>query len=331
VLPTALCAAAFVVALVGSEWLRRAASAGALLDRPNERSLHTVPTPRLGGVAVVLSTFVVAASSAFYGSKELRVVLAFGALIAVLGFADDIRPLPAALRLFLQVAVAAWFLWALGAPEIVIASGVRLALPRWVDTAALIVWLVGVLNIYNFMDGMDGLAAVQAIGAAAAQAALLALGGAEDVARLVTLVGAASAGFLAHNFPPARIFLGDAGSTFLGFVFAALAIVGMRHGVAITATGLPLAPFLLDGTFTILRRAVRREPVWKAHRSHLYQRAVQTGLGHREVLLVYAAWTALAVIAAMFAPIAGWCAVTIALFGIWSWVVRRESEKPRVA
>ncbi len=325
--PTALYATAFLAALVGTEWLRRVASTRALLDRPNERSLHTVPTPRLGGVALVLSTLVVGASCAIHGSSELRVVLAFGAVVAALGFADDMRPLPAGIRLFLQGAVAGGFLWALGAPEITLAPGVVLALPRWVQSAALLLWLVGTLNIYNFMDGMDGLAGVQAIGAALGQGALLALGGVGDMARLTAIIAAASAGFLAHNFPPARIFLGDTGSTFLGFVFGALAIVGMRHGVAITATALPLAPFLLDGTFTILRRATRREPVWKAHRSHLYQRAVQTGLGHREVLLVYAAWAALAVIAAAFAPIAGWCAVTMMLVGVWYWVARRESEK----
>jgi Fuc2NAc and GlcNAc transferase len=331
VVPSALYAAAFLATLVGTEWLRRLAWTRALLDRPNERSLHSAPTPRLGGVAVVLSTLVVAALCAIHGSSELRVVLAFGAVVAALGFADDMRPLPAGIRLLLQCTAAGGFLWVLGAPEITIASETVLTLPHWVQSAALLLWLVGTLNIYNFMDGMDGLAAVQAIGAAVGQGALLALGGAEDMARLVAIVGAASAGFLAHNFPPARIFLGDTGSTFLGFVFGALAIVGMRHGVAISATALPLAPFLLDGTFTILRRVTRREPVWKAHRSHLYQRAVQTGLGHREVLLVYAAWAALAVIATAFAPIAGWCAVTIMLVGVWCWVARRELEKASAA
>ena len=159
------------------------------------------------------------------------------------------------------------------------------------------------------------------------------LGGSSAVGGFALALGASTAGFLAHNFPAARIFMGDAGSTFIGMSFAALAVIGMHHEVPLTESALVLAPFLLDGTFTIFRRALRREKVWKAHRSHLYQRAVQTGLAHREVLLVYIAWLVVAAAAAVVAPLGaaalvlGWAAAVLGLLLVWRWVVRRESER----
>lgn len=331
-LTAALCGAAFIVSLVACELLRRWAMRARLLDKPNERSLHTVPTPRLGGVALVGAIAIFAAPRAM-DHGGIGAMLVASLAIAVLGLVDDLRPLPASVRFGAQIAAASALLWRVGVPPLDVLPGVTLAAPSWVVAGLLVVWMVGVLNITNFMDGMDGLAGTQAIGASVAQALVLASAGLGDLASLAAIAGAASAGFLAQNAPPARIFMGDAGSTFLGFMFAALGVVAMHHGVSLATMALPISPFLLDGTFTILRRASKREAIWRAHRTHLYQRAVQTGLEHREVLLVYAAWVALALAATALsivtpaAVLAGWCVAIVALGGVVTWVGRRESEK----
>jgi UDP-N-acetylmuramyl pentapeptide phosphotransferase/UDP-N-acetylglucosamine-1-phosphate transferase len=151
---------------------------------------------------------------------------------------------------------------------------------------------------------------------------------------LLAALAASSLGFLAQNAPPARMFMGDAGAYFIGMLFATVAVAGMHQGVPLTVTALPLAPFLLDGTFTIFRRLRRGEKIWQAHRSHLYQRAVQTGLGHRDVLLVYLAWIGACALAAIFASrdnawlIAGWGVALLGLIVIWQWVLRREATLP---
>lgn len=327
--------ACFLASVIGCELVRRIAIRRALLDTVNERSLHTVPTPRLGGVAVVL----VAVAGALFGwgdaSRECHVLVVLCGVIALVGLRDDLRPLSALVRLAIQIAASVAFLALIDTPALLIARGAPLPLPPAVVSALLVVWMVGVLNIYNFMDGMDGLAAFQAIAASLAFAVMLA--GVSSLSMFALVLGAASCGFLVHNVPPARIFLGDAGSTFIGMAFAGLAVLGMHHQVPITESALPLAPFLLDGTFTLARRALRREKVWKAHRTHLYQRAVQTGLGHREVLLVYIAWLTVSTGAAAAASsstaglVAGWALALVGLVAIAAWVSRRETRQQHVS
>ena len=325
----------FVLSLLSCEIIRRYAIRKALFDRPNERSLHVVPTPRLGGVAIVVWALAAGALLALRGDSDLRLLVVAGLVVAGLGLIDDVRPLPASIRFVVQIAVSAAFVWLDGdvrALHLVVMDGVAFDLPAWLAASALVIWFVATLNIYNFMDGMDGLAGLQAVTASLGQGLLLASAGAPDLAAFSGVIGASSGGFLMHNFPPARIFLGDAGSTFLGFIFAGLAVVGMHRGLSIAQMTLPLAPFLLDGTFTIFRRALRREAIWRAHRSHLYQRAVQTGLEHRAVLLVYAAWLAVSLIAlasdSRAGIFAGWGAVIVALVAVCAWVMVREAKTP---
>lgn len=326
--------ACFLASLVLCEVVRRFALRRALLDAPNERSLHTLPTPRLGGAAIVVTTLVACAVGWQRAPSPLHVLIGVCAVVAAVGLRDDVRPLSAATRMGIQLALAIAFLGLVGTPPLLVVRGLPLAVPGLATSALLIVWIVGVLNIYNFMDGMDGLAGVQTMSACAALAVVF--GAASPLSAFALALGAASAGFFAHNFPPARIFMGDAGSTFLGTAFAALAVLGMHEGVPITETALPLAPFLLDGTFTIVRRALRKERVWQAHRTHLYQRAVQAGLGHREVLLAYMAWMGVAAAGAILAPLgaaalaAGWLAALLGLLFVWRWVVQLESDRARL-
>jgi Fuc2NAc and GlcNAc transferase len=325
----------FLASLAVCEVVRRFALGRALLDAPNERSLHTLPTPRLGGVGIVIATLAASAVGWRLASPPLHVLIGVCGVVALLGLRDDIRPVSAGTRIAVQLVLSIAFLWLVGTPPFLVARQLPLAVPAIVASALLVVWMVGVLNIYNFMDGMDGLAGFQALSACATLA--MVFGGQSPLSVFAIALGAASLGFFAHNFPPARIFMGDAGSTFIGMALAALAVLGMHDGVPITQSALPLAPFLLDGTFTIVRRALRKERIWQAHRSHLYQRAVQAGLGHREVLLVYMAWMGVAAAGAVIASfgtgalVAGWLAALLGLLLVWRWVARLESERSRLA
>jgi UDP-N-acetylmuramyl pentapeptide phosphotransferase/UDP-N-acetylglucosamine-1-phosphate transferase len=323
--------ACFLASLIGCEVVRRVALRRAMFDEVNERSLHTVPTPRLGGVAIVIVALTASILAWHSGTPEVHVLVAVCGAIGLVGLRDDVRPMSAAVRIAIQIAVSLAFLQLVGTPAFLVARGLPLPVPTSAVTALLVVWMVAVLNIYNFMDGMDGLAAFQTVTASAALAVMFS--GSSSLSYFALVLGASAFGFLVHNFPPARIFMGDAGSTFIGMSFAALAVLGMHHEVPITESALPLAPFLLDGTFTIVRRALRKEKIWKAHRTHLYQRAVQSGVGHRQVLLVYVAWLSVsaggAVLASQGTAALGlaWIAAALALVLVWRWVVARESAQ----
>lgn len=328
----------FVLALVACREIRVFAERRALVDHPNERSLHKAPVPRLGGVGIFIGAFLSAGGALFLlghrGRDSAIAWLVAAPIVALLGLVDDLKPLSASVRIVIQMAVSAAFCLIVGLPEKTpIAEGVSVALPAPVALAIWVVLLVAVLNIYNFMDGMDGLAGAQATGAGIALAIVFAWAGHFDLAIVAIAVAAASAGFFVHNAPPAKIFMGDAGSTFLGFTFAALGFLGARRqvGIPITVVPIALAPFLFDGTFTILRRLTRGEAIWKAHRSHLYQRAVGTGLSHHDVLVPYAAWISVAAGAAVLAKSATlpelgllFGLMLLALGATWRWVVSRE-------
>lgn len=328
----------FCAAVAGCIALRALSFRSQLLDQPNERSLHTAPTPRLGGAAIVLA-FCLALAVAVPAHRtplggRVTLWLAAALPIALLGLVDDLRPLKAATRLSLQLAVAAAFCLMVGLPSCVPLAA-TLCIPLS-PAPSLVLWvlvIVGLLNIFNFMDGMDGLAGTQATCASLALGQVFVSNGAVEIGVACILLSTASLGFLVQNAPPARIFMGDAGSTFLGFSFGALALLGARNEpvVPLHVSFLALAPFLLDGGSTLVRRAIRGEAVWRAHRAHLYQRAVTAGRSHRQVLVVYAVWIVAAGTAAVLTEgsqprvvaLAGFAMVT-ALIAVWRWVLRLE-------
>ncbi len=308
------------------------------------------PYPGWGGVAIVIGAWFPCAFALFFlppGTRAMSAGLAASMSIAVLGLVDDLRPLRASARFLIQSLVACAFCVAVGVPHgVTITKAITFELPYWLMLGLSVVWMVGTLNIFNFMDGMDGLAGTQAVTAGIAIAAWLSGGGlgsgGSAPAGLAVLafiglsIAAASSGLLFHNAPPARIFMGDAGSTFLGFSFASALPMASTTAPALSIAVIPLAlaPFLLDGTFTIFRRLSRREPVWKAHRSHLYQRAVQTGLTHRQVLVPYALWCVAAAVSGVLASCGSAGALAVAavlmmggLGAVWRWVVGREARK----
>jgi Fuc2NAc and GlcNAc transferase len=285
-------------------WLRRWALRRRLLDVPTTRSSHEIPTPRTGGAAVaLLVSFVVFTVPYLAEGVQFRTAMPFGLLalcIAALGFVDDVRSLSVRIRLATQLGCAVVF--ALGVERfrsIAISDTLQMDL-RWLALPLTVVWIVGLTNAYNFMDGIDGIAGLQAVIAGLGWAVIGGLRG-DSLLMLVGIgIAAAATGFLVHNWPPARIFLGDAGSGFLGFVFAALTVIAARAEVMTLLVGVLLVwPFLFDSILTFFRRLFAGEPVFAAHRSHLYQRMVSGGRSHREVTNLFGAAALLTTLAAL--------------------------------
>lgn len=246
------------------------------LDHPNERSLHVKPIPRTGGVGVMagaLAGGLVAVLGAGAG-RGLVAALGGGLALAVVGLLDDRRSLSARRRLVAQLLAAAVFL-ALLAP----AGG-------WAFAALCLLGLTWMANLYNFMDGADGLAGGMALAGFACLAWVALAAGQPALAAACAGIAAAAAGFLCFNFHPARIFMGDSGSVPLGFMAGALGLAGREAGAwPLWFPLLVFSPFVMDATVTLLRRALRGEKIWQAHRTHYYQRLVQMGLGHRGTAL----------------------------------------------
>ena len=255
-----------------------------VLDVPNERSSHETPVPRGGGIGVIAG---IVGGAVFLCVAGLQLppwpVLAAVLAVAVLGAAEDLgRDLAPGARLVVQTAVACAVVGVLGPLE-------RLPVPSPLDVPLgvlgwplTVLWVVGVTNIFNFLDGIDGYAGLQGVVAGAA----MALVGFGWVAGFGVVSAAACAGFLVHNWHPARVFMGDVGSLTLGFLFAVLPLgLGANSHVGVFVMGMALWFFLMDGTFTILRRIWRGEKTWQAHRSHLYQRLTIAGWSHAKVVL----------------------------------------------
>jgi Fuc2NAc and GlcNAc transferase len=287
--------AAFAVAAVvafgvaaGVAWLvARNASRLGLLDVPNERSSHQSSTPRGGGIGIVAGTaagMLLFIAAGIPLGLDLWVLLAGTAAMAALGAIDDRRSVPARYRLLIQLAVAVGVVVLIGGVD-------RLPLPPpldlplgWLAAPLAVVWLVTVTNFYNFMDGIDGLAGGQAVASCVGVAIAVWSAGAVELA---VVLAAASIGFLLLNSPPARIFLGDVGSTSLGFAIAGLPLLAPQAGrpMAMFAVAIGLSLFLLDPLETLVRlvRAGRR--IGEAHRAHSYQALASSRDRHGAVAL----------------------------------------------
>jgi UDP-GlcNAc:undecaprenyl-phosphate GlcNAc-1-phosphate transferase len=241
------------------------------LDEPNARSLHVTPVPRTGGLAVLAG----AASAVGFIGAQLWLPMAFALALAAVSLYDDIRGLPRRLRFAAHFAAAAVLVWYVLSPM------------HPLEMLILVLAVMWITNLYNFMDGADGVAGGMAVIGFSAYAIAAWLAGEAALATLCAAIAAAALGFLTHNFHPARIFLGDAGSIPLGFLAAALGIVGWRHDAwPLWFPVLVFGPFNADATVTFLRRLARREKVWEAHNEHYYQRIVRMGLGHGSAALI---------------------------------------------
>jgi UDP-GlcNAc:undecaprenyl-phosphate/decaprenyl-phosphate GlcNAc-1-phosphate transferase len=259
---------AFAICWLTLAWLLR--RGGRLpMDHPNARSLHETPTPRVGGLGILAGVTI--ASVWLLDTTLLPVMLAAFAL-AVLSILDDARGLPVLLRFLAHFVAAAGCLLALG-------------LTGWALVGAMlaVVWMT---NLYNFMDGADGLAGGMAAIGFGTLALAAWLGDAPGLAAFCAAIAAAALAFLRFNFPPARIFMGDAGSIPLGFLAAVLGILGVQYKLwSWLFPLLVFSPFIVDASVTLAKRGLRGEKIWQAHRSHYYQRVVLLGASHRQLAL----------------------------------------------
>lgn len=277
------------IALVATWWgtgvVRRFALARSLLDVPNERSSHSTPTPRGGGLAiaiVVLTGILVGSAGGWIRTSVALALVPSGLAVAAVSWLDDRRPVPAWIRLLIHVCAAAWVVYCFGPVESVDAGRtVSLGPLGPILTVLGIAWTA---NLFNFMDGIDGLAAGEAVTVGLGAMLLCWRTGDFEPAWLAGLVAVAAAGFLPWNWSPARIFMGDVGAVFLGFMLASLGVLAHQRGDVPAAGWLVLlGVFFVDATITLIRRVVRRERWYAAHRSHAYQRAAQAGYSHARV------------------------------------------------
>jgi UDP-N-acetylmuramyl pentapeptide phosphotransferase/UDP-N-acetylglucosamine-1-phosphate transferase len=285
--------------------LRRTPLAHRALDRPNERSLHRLPTPRVGGIGVMLAALPIAIVG---GGGELAAVLACAAVLALVSAIDDLRSLPIGVRLAAHIAAAALAVVELG-PSGAISVVVVLAIG----------WMT---NLFNFMDGADGLAGGMAMIGFSAYAYAAHAAGEMPLAAASIALGAAAAGVLVHNFPPARVFLGDAGSIPLGFLAGALGLAGYARGAwPAWFPVLVFSPFIVDATITLARRVLRGERPWRAHRDHYYQRLVLAGWSARRLALASYALMIVVCVAALAGRAEGLmlqCGIISAAAGVYA-------------
>jgi Fuc2NAc and GlcNAc transferase len=257
-----------------------------LLDIPNNRSSHTVPTPRGGGLAIVIVLLMSGVVSLFLPQAPIDVLVCLllaTLAFSLLGWQDDKHDLPASVRFLIQLLIAVfasgWLLWA--------------AVPGYSTSFALLallllstLWIAWMANLYNFMDGIDGISAVESLILGATTSYWFAISGVASMAIICIAVAGASVGFMRWNWSPAKIFMGDVGSLALGAFFAIIAIIGTtRLDIPLLAFLILYAVYLADSGVTLLHRIIKKEKWWQAHRSHFYQRAVQSGFSHAQVSL----------------------------------------------
>lgn len=272
--------------------LRRYALAKNIIDVPNARSSHSIPTPRGGGVSIVVAFLAALAVMIFQPGAQADTLIALGgagAVIAVLGFMDDHGHIAARWRLLGHFAAAIWILFWLGGLPTLQVFGWAVDL-GWAGAVLAAVYLVWLLNLYNFMDGIDGIASVEAITVCLGASLLYWLSGQPGMMALPLLLVAAVAGFLVWNFPPAKIFMGDAGSGFLGIVLGGLSLqAAWLSSQLFWCWLILLGVFIVDASYTLIRRLLRGDKVYEAHRSHAYQFASRRYGRHLPVTLAVTA------------------------------------------
>jgi Fuc2NAc and GlcNAc transferase len=281
-------AVGFAIAWVVTKFTYRFARSGGLMDTPNERSSHSVPTPRGGGVGIVASCLPLGILFAWFDLVDLHfsfAVLGAGSVVAILGLLDDRIGLQARWRFLGHMAAAAWVLFWIGRiPAFpVFGSPIDLHFFAPLIAATYIVWMI---NLFNFMDGIDGIASVQAITTALGGALLWWLTGSGSGWTLAVVFAACVAGFLIWNWPPAKIFMGDAGSGFLGLMVALFSLwCGQATPHLFWAWFILIGCFMVDATTTLIRRVIRGERFSEAHRCHAYQYASRVHGSHKKVTL----------------------------------------------
>ena len=280
-----------------------------ILDLPNERSSHSRPTQRGGGIAIVCGFLVGISLIHFIGditpikTRYFMGFLVSAFVIAGMSIYDDFRLRSATVKLVAQLCAIAIAIAAGIVIDELHLPGLHVVGPGWWGYMLTLLWILGLTNAYNFMDGLDGLAASSAAIASGFLSVISFNEGSHFIYLASMVLCAASIGFLVFNISPARIFMGDVGSTFLGFSFAVMAVIAARYDLSHTSlfvVPLLLFHFIFDSFFTFFRRLVRGDPVMRAHKTHLYQLLNQVGFSHGKVTLIYSVMAAGQGIGAVF-------------------------------
>lgn len=300
-------AIAFIVTYFGVRafvgWSRR----GALLDIPNERSSHTQPTPRGGGAMIVLVSLSFYLFFSLYVTENFRTEYFVGAiLIAAVSWLDDLKSIWFVWRILIHALSAFLIVLMLNQSPTIYSFGFDSALIKTAVFCAAFIWLVWMTNAYNFMDGIDGIAGVQALSAGAGWMIVGKIYNLECTEIYGGVLAFSGFGFLLLNWQPAKIFMGDVGSAFLGFSFAAMPFLAAREGSGnfenLFAAGFAFVwVFFFDTVVTLLRRIWKRENFWQAHRSHIYQKLVENGFSHNRIAVLYGVLSALNAVLAIVA------------------------------
>ncbi len=290
-------------------WFIGRAHRWSLLDHPNSRSSHSAPTPRGAGLFFLPIVFITGLLASIWTQPQistswLTYSVICAAALTILGFRDDVASLSSRLRFTLQFLLIIPLVWM--GPEWSVLNLPFLPVIEWGWTGKvlLVFWFVGMINVYNFMDGIDGIAGTQGVVVSAGNLLLALHTGSVFLALISMALLGALIGFLIFNWRPAKVFMGDGGAYFLGFIFAWLPVahifsrpvdLEIQDTHIYAGFCLLLAPFLLDGGFTFLRRLAHGENVFAAHCSHRFQRLVQAGYTHSQVSLLYFCWAILTI------------------------------------
>ena len=287
--------AVFGITFIGVELFRRWSLKREIIDVPNERSSHTMPTPRGGGLVIFLvsaMTFLI--YSVFRGESFYWAYFAGALIVAIVSLADDIRELSPFLRIICHSLAAVTAIWAFGGFGWFWIPFYGIVNLGYFGDAIAFLWIVWLINAYNFMDGIDGIAATQSITAGIGWSLTGIVLGVHDVAFYGGVLAASSLGFLLLNWQPAKIFMGDVGSAFLGYSFAVLPLLTVKRlSDPTVASILPWIGvftvwfFVFDSFYTLLKRLFRGAKIWQPHREHIYQKLIIAGLPHSRVTLIY--------------------------------------------
>lgn len=279
---------AFLISLLMTPLVKKLAFRVGAVDRPDARKVHSRIMPRMGGLAIFLA-FTITILLVEPMTKSLTGLLAGGALIVLLGLADDIVGVSPRMKLLGQI-IAASVLVGFGEKIDFLTNpfGSQFYLPDAVGIPLTIFWIVGVTNAVNLVDGLDGLAGGLA---AIASLTLAVIGWANDQMMIVVpavILSSSIIGFLKYNFHPAKIFMGDSGSLFLGYVLAGLSVIGLTKGAAVLSVFVPILILgipIFDTLYAIVRRFINNQPIFEADKGHLHHRLLTIGLSHRQTVV----------------------------------------------
>lgn len=280
---------AMIVSLLLVPWIGKLAIKIGAVDKPNARKVHTTLMPRMGGLAIYISFFTVVFLTQTI-TKEIIGLFLGGTVLIAVGIWDDRKDIPAKIKLVGQILAAV----------IVVAFGVRVEFMSnpltngafHLDIFSIpvtIIWIVGIINAVNLIDGLDGLAAGTSIIAAVTMALVGYSSGQNHMMALALILAGATLGFLRYNFHPAKIFMGDTGSMFLGYILSVLAIMGVAKSVTFISLVTPILVLgipIFDTFFAIVRRTIKKQPIFAPDKEHLHHCLLNMGLSHRNTVLV---------------------------------------------